>query len=171
MPWEMATPYFSTKSNLTYRGRELLIQTNLCSDQVFIFFCAFIWHKFPFFSLLLAKVRLWELFLFSHNFPKALRTWFSPCVAASLSPPQLDGKGSKSLSAFGSTALTPGFGDACKWQWDAQRKEEESPTASTAPPHRSATRQGTTSKHSCRSISLEMGQNLCILTTFYTRAH
>lgn len=39
------------------------------------------------------------------------------------------------------------------------------------PRHRSAVRQGTTSKHSCRSVSLEMGQNLCILTTFYTRAH
>lgn len=92
MPREMTTPYFSTKSNLTYRGRELLIQTNLCSDQIFIFFCAFIWYKFPFFSLLLARVRLWELFLFSHNFPKALRTWFSPCAAAPSVHPNMTAK-------------------------------------------------------------------------------
>lgn len=89
---EMAHPIFQHEIRLDISWKRLLIQTNLCSDQIFIFFCAFIWHKFPFLSLCLARVQLWELFLFSHNFPKAPRTWFSPCAAAPSVHPNVTAK-------------------------------------------------------------------------------
>lgn len=97
-----------------------------------------------------------------------LKLWdlmFSPCAAALTVTAKVLSHFVLSAPQLWLQALEPPVSDNEMHRGRRKRAQLHLPC------HRSAVRQGTTSKHSCRSVSLEMGQNLCILTTFYTRAH